>query len=147
MNPIPFSRYTKLVALVFAIALGACDSSAPTLEQKRADAVQVIVFATDLASAFEQSEDTAVELYGGKLGRISGEFEKAEPLGDGRIALTFKRSIETFRPVRCIFSAAAPEALERFAAGDPITVVGKIGGFRESKYFVAVEDCVIDAEN
>lgn len=113
---------------------------------KRSDNIHVIVTASDLAAAFEQSEARASELYVGKLARLTGSFSKTEPLADGHIAMTFKISRETFRPVRCIFDATASTGLNKLSAGDYVAVTGKIAGFAESRYFVTVDECLIEKE-
>ena len=137
-----------LLVLLSALTAGlsACGSPAEAVRTPAPPEIRVIVDATELASAFERREPDAIELFGGKHGRIKGIFAKTEPLADGHIAMTFKTSIETFRPVRCIFDAAASTALNTLAAGDEVTVTGKIVGFADSRYFVTVDDCLIDKE-
>lgn len=100
--------------------------------------------ATDLGLRFELTETLALELYGGKRARIKGQFAKLEPLPDGNFAVTFKTSRETFRPIRCVVAGVNSTALNKLSDGDDLTVTGTIAGFTESRYFVTVEDCVVD---
>jgi len=132
----------RFSGLVLATLIAACGSTGPPTIATPKD-VQAIVEATDLASAFEESEAHAIDLYNGKRARIHGLFARSEPLADGRIAMTFKTSIETFRPVRCIFDPVNSIALNEFNDGDQLAIIGAIEGFRDSKYFVTVEDCVV----
>ena len=99
--------------------------------------------ATELVAAFERNETQAAELYLGKTALISGYFVKAERGDSGNYVITFKTSIETFRPVRCILGADDPATPGRFQRGDPLTVVGRITGFSDSKYFVTVDECSV----
>jgi exonuclease VII large subunit len=132
--------------IAFGIPFLACQSGGkPETHHPRTD-IQVIVNATELASAFEARESEALELYDGKHGRIKGVFAKSEPLADGHMAMTFKTSIGTFRPIRCIFDVTSANALNRLVAGDEVTVTGRIVGFAESRYFVTVEECLIERE-
>lgn len=140
----------KLPGLI-ALAIGAISTGCAPIQmgevRPRVRPVEVIIDATDLATAFEESDERAAELFGGRVGRINGHFAKSEPMSDGHIAMTFKRSIETFRPVRCIFDATDSTALNKFTADDEVSVTGRIGGFAESKYFVSVDNCVVEEDH
>ena len=106
--------------------------------------LDLVVDANELAGAFEKSAERAAEVYTGKRARISGYFARMETLEDGRAAIIFKTSADTYRPLRCInaspdFTAGTGELDD----GSPITVDGTIGGFTDSSYFVTVENCTV----
>ena len=103
-----------------------------------------VVEATQIASAFEAAEDRAMELYSGKRARIRGQFARSESLADGNLAVTFKTSIGTFRPVRCIFHGGQSSVWNQLSSGGEINVTGRIDGFTESRYFITVDDCVVE---
>jgi hypothetical protein len=134
----------RTLFVTLAMSLAACTESVRS-EKPRAEAeVLAVVTAGDLASAFEENDIRATQLYAGKRTRISGAFARSEPLPDGNVALIFKTSRETFRPVRCIVDAVAAARLNKMTDGQELSVNGTVVGFSESRYYVTVEKCVAE---
>jgi hypothetical protein len=130
--------------LSILILVTACGSSVVPVRKVRVGDAGAMIDASDLAREFESNELQAAQLYVGKRLRITGQFARSEAITDGRTALIFKTSKETFRPVHCVLSSTEATDLKRFSNGDEVTVAGEILGFAESKYFVAVDECVVE---
>ena len=137
-------KYLFILAAVIAVIPGPACMTTNDRRNYGSKNVQLVLDATELASAFEKSEVNATGLYTRKRARISGFLSKLEPLPDGRMSIIFRTSTETFRPVRCVFGSNTSDGLNEPVKGDPITVAGRIAGFTDSGYFVSVEDCVIE---
>ena len=143
MKQVSISRILSALAASFLITLSGCGSpqAGATSSSSRPD---LVVDANELVAAFEKSAEHAAEIYTGKTARISGYFARMEKLDEGRAAILFKTSIDTYRPLRCVNSAAdLARGIGDLDAGSPITVDGKISGFTDSSYFVTVEDCFV----
>lgn len=143
----PSIHINTVLALFVTIALStpACTEQVRSEKPKSSPEIIAIVTAGDLASAFEENDIRATQLYAGKRARINGVFARSEPLADGNVALIFKTSKETFRPVRCIFDAVAAASLNRLSDGEELSVRGTVVGFSESRYFVTVDNCVAES--
>jgi hypothetical protein len=144
MHGSTFKNTIRIPAMTLLLLASACATSTKRVHSANPATVNVTVEAIELAAAFEQSEIRAIEMFVGKRARINGRFAKTESLSDGRIAMTFKSSKETFRPVRCVIDAEHSGELDELESGDPVTVIGEIQGFAESRYFVTVDACTLD---
>ena len=143
MKPRSASHIFSALAAGILISLSGCGSpqAGATASPNTPD---LVVDANQLVAAFEKNAEQAAENYTGKTARISGYFARLETLDDGRAAIVFKTSIDTYRSLRCVNRAA--ELASRIAeldAGSPMTVDGKIGGFTDSSYFVTVDECFV----
>lgn len=134
----------RALFVTLTLSIGAC-TKADRSDKPRTDAeILAVVTAGDLSYAFEENDVRAAHLYTGKRARISGTFARSEPLADGNVAMIFKTSKETFRPVRCIFDAVAAASLNSMSDGQELSVSGTVVGFSESRYFVTVDQCVAE---
>ena len=103
--------------------------------------------AAALVKEFENNEIHALEAYGGKRARINGTVNSIEIDRAGRIVLTFKSSITTYKMARCYFPRSQSSRVAALKAHEEATVEGTVkglgDGFDNTKAFLVLEDCVV----
>lgn len=103
--------------------------------------------AAALVKEFENNEIHALETYGGKRVRINGTVNSIEIDREGRIVLTFKTSITTYKMARCYFPKSQSSRVGALKAHEPATVEGTVkglgDGFDNTKAFLVLENCVV----
>lgn len=103
--------------------------------------------AAALVKEFENNEIHALETYGGRRVRINGTVNSIEIDRSGRIVLTFKSSISTYKMARCYFPGSQSSRVGALKAHEPATVEGTVkglgDGFDNTKAFLVLEDCVV----
>lgn len=144
IQPSNYINTVRALCVTIALSTSTCTEQVRSEKPKASPEIIAIVTAGDLASAFEENDIRAAQLYAGKRARISGVFARSEPLADGNVAMIFKPSKETFRPVRCIFDAVEAGSLNRLSDGQELSVSGTVVGFSESRYFVTVDNCLAE---
>lgn len=146
------SYMPQLVAFVASIELdkAAADNPAPQREESLPPAPApngAAMHAAALVKEFENNEVRANQLYVGKRVRIFGTVNSIEIGKDGRIILTFKSSISTYKNARCYFSKSQGSRVARINAHEEATVEGTVrglgGGFDGAKAFLILEDCIV----
>ena len=107
----------------------------------------VTMHAAALVKEFENNEIHALETYGGKRVRINGTVNSIEIDRAGRIVLTFKSSITTYKMARCYFPKSQSSRVAALKAHEEATVEGTVkglgDGFDNTKAFLVLEDCVV----
>lgn len=103
--------------------------------------------AAALVKEFENNEIHALETYGGRRVRINGTVNSIEIDRAGRIVLTFKSSITTYKMARCYFPRSQSSRVGALKAHEPATVEGTVkglgDGFDNTKAFLVLEDCAV----
>lgn len=103
--------------------------------------------AAALVKEFENNEIHALETYGGKRVRIKGTVNSIEIDRAGRIVLTFKSSISTYKMARCYFPRSQSSRVGALKAHEEAMVEGTVkglgDGFDNTKAFLVLEDCVV----
>jgi hypothetical protein len=143
---------TQLVAFVGSIELekAAADNPAPQREEALPPAPATkatAMHAAALVKEFESNEVRANQLYVGKRVRIFGTVNSIEVGKDGRIILTFKSSVSTYKNARCYFNKSQSSRVATINAHEEATVEGTVrglgGGFDGAKAFLILEDCIV----
>lgn len=127
------------------------DKSVAKIESPAAPSQLSINAATMHAAAlvreFENNEIHALETYGGKRVRINGTVNSIEIDRAGRIVLTFKSSITTYKMARCYFPRSQSARVGALKAHEEATVEGTVkglgDGFDNTKAFLVLEDCLV----
>jgi hypothetical protein len=103
--------------------------------------------AAALVKEFESNEVRANQMYVGKRVRVYGTVNSVEIGKDGRIILTFKSSISTYKQARCYFSKSEASRVGAINANEEATVEGTVrglgGGFDGAKAFLILEECTV----
>lgn len=103
--------------------------------------------AAALVREFENNEIHALETYGGRRVRINGTVNSIEIDRAGRIVLTFKSSITTYKMARCYFPRSQSARVGALKAHEEATVEGTVkglgDGFDNTKAFLVLEDCLV----
>jgi hypothetical protein len=103
--------------------------------------------AAALVREFETNEIHALETYGGKRVRITGTVNSIEIDRQGRIVLTYKTSITTYKMARCYFPRSQSSRVGALKAHEEATVEGTVkglgDGFDNTKAFLVLEDCLV----
>jgi hypothetical protein len=103
--------------------------------------------AAALVREFENNEIHALETYGGKRVRITGTVNSIEIDREGRIVLTYKTSITTYKMARCYFPKSQSSRVGALKAHEEATVEGTVkglgDGFDNTKAFLVLENCSV----
>lgn len=103
--------------------------------------------AAALVKEFENNEVHAMATYAGKRVRITGTVNSIDIDRSGRIVLTFKSSVTTYKWARCYFPKSQSSRVGALKAHEPATVDGTVkglgDGFDNTKAFLVLEDCVV----
>jgi hypothetical protein len=109
--------------------------------------INATMHAAALVKEFENNELHALDMYGGKRVRINGTVNSIEIDRAGRIVLTFKSSITTYKMARCYFPRSQSSRVGALKAHEDATVEGTVkglgDGFDNTKAFLVLEDCVV----
>ena len=127
------------------------DKSVARIESPAAPSPQssnaTTMHAAALVKEFENNEIHALDTYGGKRVRINGTVNSIEIDRAGRIVLTFKSSITTYKMARCYFPRSQSSRVGALKAHEDATVEGTVkglgDGFDNTKAFLVLEDCVV----
>jgi hypothetical protein len=142
----------QLAAFVGGIELDKAAADIPIPQRKESlpsapSANAATMHAAALVKEFENNEVRANQLYVGKRMRIFGTVNSIEVGKDGRIILTFKSSISTYKNARCYFSKLQETRVATINAHEEATVEGTVrglgGGFDGVKAFLTLEDCIV----
>ena len=143
---------TQLAAFASSIKLdqAVADDPAPRREESlppAPTATAAAMHAADLVKEFEDNEVRANQLYVGKRVRIFGTVNSIEIGKDGRIILTFKSSVSTYKNARCYFSKSQSSRVATINANEEATVEGTVrglgGGLGGVKAFLVLEGCIV----
>jgi len=131
-----------------AAAMASDDPSPQREEAPHAPAANTAAMhAAALVREFETNEVRANQLYTGKRVRIFGTVNSIEIDNDGKIILTFKSSISTYKNSRCYFSKSQGSRVASINANEEATVEGTVrglgGGWEGAKSFVVLENCIV----
>jgi hypothetical protein len=131
-----------------AAAMASDDPSPRREEAPHAPAANTAAMhAAALVREFETNEVRANQLYTGKRVRIFGTVNSIEIDNDGKIILTFKSSISTYKNSRCYFSKSQGSRVASINANEEATVEGTVrglgGGWEGAKSFVVLENCIV----
>jgi tRNA_anti-like len=119
----------------------------PTSETTQPAVSPAPMHAAALVKEFENNEIHAIETYGGKRMRVYGTVNSIEIDRAGRIVLTFKTSITTYKMARCYFPKSQSSRVGALKAHEEATVEGTVkglgDGFDNTKAYLVLEDCVV----
>ncbi len=144
---------TQLVAFVASVELDKAAADNPAAS-RREEPLQpapapnaTAMHAAALVKEFESNEVRANQLYVGKRVRIFGTVNSIEVDKGGRIVLTFKSSVSTYKNARCYFNKSQSSRVAAINAHQEATVEGIVrglgGGFDNTKAFLVLEDCIV----
>lgn len=143
---------TELAAFASSIKFdnAAANDPAPQSEESLPPtpaANSAAMHAAALVKEFENNEVRANQIYVGKRVRIFGTVNSIEIGKDGRIILTFKSSISTYKNARCYFSKSESSRVARIKAHEEARVEGTVrglgDGFDNTKAYLVLEDCKV----